>query len=37
MEIIQTILSLLGGLSGLLFSLPEFRKLKILDLSRKEV
>jgi len=30
MEIIQTILSLLGGLSGLLFSLPEFRKLKII-------
>jgi len=30
MEFIQTILSLLGGLSGLLFSLPEFRKLKII-------
>jgi len=30
MEFIQTILNLIGGLTGLLFSLPEFRKLKII-------
>ena len=30
MEFVQKILTLLGGLSGLLFSLPEFRYLKIL-------